>query len=112
MNEDTDSRINPTSVQDDVREGMAMARKAIDARLEDMVNTAMMNEQTVIDCFDMDKPYFNAAVCKIAKLIACSIKRVAAGLANPDANTINTTIGDLVIVAIYNDLREAAEDSI
>ena len=110
---DKDSDINPTSAKQDVIQGLKMTKEAIDARLDDMVNTAMMSEAAIIDCFDMDKPYFNAAVCEIAVLISEETKRSNAGLpAHYAINDLQQMIGFRIMRAIDSDTLEAAEDSI
>lgn len=107
MNKDSDT--NPTSPQQDMLEALAMTKEAIDARLSDMVNTALMSEATIINCFDMDKPYFNTAVCGIARMISKNTKHKNAGIYVPIDSAYCELVGQMLMEAIYNDLREEAE---
>ena len=109
---DKDSDINPTSAKQDLLEALAMTKEAIDIRLDNLVNIALMSEAKVIECFDMDKPYFNAAVCEVAKMIPEFTKQKNAGIYSMSDYVLCECIGKAILKAIYDDLLEAAGDRI
>ena len=110
---DKDSDINATSAKEDFLEGLKTTRAAIELRLDDMVNAALMSESIVLDCFDMDRTYMNSALCEISHLISEETKRRNAGLSGLHSyKELDGMIGFQIRRAINRDLREAAEDSI